>query len=130
MKRWFVARLVDLGDGSLTPAIEKPQYTNVHSFRVWSRPGFGWCFGQIGTSNVAQFQGDADIRILPDTTLDQLWSSLSTSTRNAVIAQLQAAGFSTTHIKNSSSIRIVLQGLKRQLQADDDIESGDVRDTP
>jgi hypothetical protein len=125
MKRWFVALLVTDADGNTSPKVE--QYVRVN-YRIWTKDGFGWCFGQLATDNVSQFDGDNDIFVLPDASLDNAFSTIPTSVRNAMLNTLQAAGFETSDIKTTWTIRQVLQYLKGQLQTDNDVESGDVRE--
>ena len=125
MKRWFVARMVDIGGGEIVPKVAT--YANVN-YRVWSKDGFSFGFGQLATNNVSQFDGDADIRIIPDAALDNTWSTVPQATRNAVQNYLTNAGFTFTGLNNQSTIREILQHLKGQLQADNNVESGDVVD--
>lgn len=125
MKRWFIARMVEIEPGEIAPKVAT--YPNVN-FRVWSKDGMAFGLGQLATNNLAQFNGDGDIRIIPDAALDNLLSSIPTATRAAMITALQDGGFNTSAIRTSWSLRQVLQHIKRQLQGDDVIDSGDVRD--
>ena len=128
MKRWFAARLgfYDPEDSNTrVPKVEV--YTRVN-YRIWSAPGFAWCFGQLATDNVSQMDGDNDIYLLPDASLDNAVSTIPNNVRNTMNTRLQAAGFDTSAIKLSWTIRQVMQYLKGQIQSDNDVESGDVRE--
>jgi hypothetical protein len=128
MKRWFVARMGDYDPndpGTLVPKVGV--YTNVN-YRLWSRAGFAFCMGQLATDNLDQFAGDNDIRLIPDAALDNLLSSLSPATRTEMQNGLTAAGFDVSAVKQTWSFRQLLKHLKLQLQSDDNIESGDVRE--
>jgi hypothetical protein len=125
MKRWFVARMVEIEPGEWAPKVAT--YPNVNH-RTWSKDGFAFALGQLATNNLDQFTGDADIKLIPDAALDNLLSSLSASTRNAMRAGLEAGGFDITAVQNNWSFRQLLKHLKLQLQSNDSIENGDVRD--
>ena len=135
MKRWFLAKLdfyeePENEGGALVPK------TNLHTTsnggpintRIWSRPGFGWCFGQLATDTLTSMNADPDIYILPDASLDISWSTVPSGKRTEVKNRVADAGFNFTGIKTSNTIREILQHLKKQVQIDDDIESGDVKD--
>ena len=124
MKRWFIARMVEV-DGEIMPKVAT--YPNVNH-RTWSKDGFAFGLGQLATNNLTQFSGDADIRLIPDAALDNALSTIPTATRQAMSAALTDAGFNVSAVKNTRSVRQLLKHLKLQLQSDDDIESGDVRD--
>lgn len=125
MKRWFIARMVEVEPGEIVPKVAT--YARVN-FRIWSKDGMDFCLGQLATSNLAQFSGDGDIRLIPDASLDNLLSSIPTATRNAMTTALTDGGFSVSVVRASWTIRQLLQHLKKQLQTDDVIDSGDVRD--
>lgn len=125
MKRWFIARMVEAEPGEIIPKVGT--YPNVN-YRVWSKDGFAFCLGQLATNNLAQFTGDNDIKLIPDASLDNVLSTIPTATRNAMITGLTNGGFSVTAVKNTWTIRQLLKHLKLQLQTDDVIDSGDVRD--
>lgn len=125
MKRWFIARMVETEPGSLGPKVET--YPGVN-FRIWTKPGFGFCLGQLATNDVNQFDGDGDIRLIPDASLDNLLSSIPLATRNAMSTALTDGGFNVSAVRNTWSIRQLLKHLKVQIQADDVIDAGDVRD--
>jgi hypothetical protein len=127
MKRWYIARMVEEEPGSNSWVPKVALYPSVN-FRGWSKDGFAWSFGQLATNNAAQFTGDADIKLIPDASLDNLLSSLSATTRNNMRANLEAGGFDIAAVQNNWSFRQLLKHLKLQLQTDDDIENGDVRD--
>jgi hypothetical protein len=124
MKRWFIARMVDI-DGEIGPKVGT--YPNVN-YRIWSKDGFAFCLGQLATNNLTQFDDDNDIKIIPDAALDNLLSTIPLARRNAMITGLTNGGFDISAVKQTWSVRQLLKHLKLQLQADDNIESGDVRD--
>lgn len=124
MKRWFIARMVEV-DGEIMPKVAT--YPNVNH-RTWSKDGVAFGLGQLATNNLSQFSGDADIRLIPDAALDNALSTIPTATRQAMSAALTDAGFNVSAVKNTWSVRQLLKHLKAQLQADDDVETGDVRD--
>jgi hypothetical protein len=125
MKRWFIARMVEVSPDEWGPKVAT--YPNVN-FRLWSKDGFAFGLGQLATNNLDQFTGDNDIKLIPDAALDNLLSSLSAQTRNNMRNGLEQGGFDITAVQNNWSFRQLLKHLKRQLQTDDNIESGDVRD--
>jgi len=127
MKRWFIARMVEEEPGTDSWVPKVAMYPSVNH-RTWSKDGFAFGMGQLATNNLTQFDGDNDIRIIPDAALDNLLSSLSQSTRTAMITGLTNGGFDISAVKNTWSFRQLLKHLKLQLQSDDNIESGDVRD--
>lgn len=125
-KRWFIARMGDYeNDGSRVPKVAI--YPNVN-YRLWSRPGFDFCLGQLASNNLDQFSADPDIKLIPDSGLDNELSSLPAAVKNAMQTQLQAGGFNISAVRNAWSVRQLLKHLKLQLQSDDNIESGDVPD--
>lgn len=124
MKRWFIARMVEV-DGEIMPKVAT--YPNVNH-RTWSKDGFAFGMGQLATNNLSKFSGDTDIRLIPDAALDNALSTIPTATRQAMSAALTAAGFNVSAVKNTWSVRQLLKHLKAQLQTDDDVETGDVRD--
>jgi len=124
MKRWFIARMVEV-DGEIMPKVAT--YPNVNH-RTWSKDGFAFGLGQLATNNLTQFSGDTDIRLIPDAALDNALSTIPTATRQAMSAALTVAGFNVSAVKRTWSVRQLLKHLKAQLQTDDDVETGDVRD--
>jgi len=128
MKRWFVARIVEEEPGTDTWVPKVALYPNVN-FRIWSKAGFAFCLGQLGTNNIDQLTGDNDIRLIPDASLDNLLNTIPTSVRNAMTTGLTNAGFDLQGVVGTWSFRRLLKHLKLQLQSDDNIESGDVLDT-
>lgn len=125
MKRWFIARMGDYeNEGTLVPK------TNLYACntRVWSKAGFAFCLGQLGASDLTAISADPDIKLIPDAALDNQLSTIPTATRNAMITGLTNGGFNIQAVRNTWSIRQLLKHLKLQLQIDDNIESGDVRD--
>lgn len=126
MKRWAICRLGDYeNDGTLVP-----KFSVYHcNFRIWSKAGLNWCFGQIGSNQIAAMQADPDIFILPDASLDMAWSAVPAGTRNAVTNKLSSAGLSTVDWKANWSIRQCLVNLLKQIQpALTTIEDSDVAD--
>lgn len=126
MKRWFIARMGDYeNDGGLTPAAIKYPC----NLRIWSKPGFGWCFGQLAAADLTGINADPDVYVLPDGALDMLVSAIPAGVRTTMTNKLQAAGFATSAIKNTWSLRQVLVYLLQQLQpALSTVEQGDVQD--
>lgn len=127
MKRWFIARMVEEepGSDSWAPAVHKYGC----NYRVWTKPGFAWSFGQLGAKDLTAMQADPDIYILPDASLDIAWSAVPTGTRTAVRNKLEAAGFSYSGITTGLTIRQILVKLQQQLQpALSSVEKGDVTD--
>ena len=126
MKRWFIARMGDYeNDGANVPKVAI--YPGVN-FRMWSRPGFAFCLGQLAAQDLTALQADPDIKLIPDAALDNALSSIPKTTRDAMVAQLTDAGFDVSAVRTTWSVRQLLKRLKLQLQTDDNIESGDVRD--
>ena len=111
-------------EGTLVPK------TNLYpcNTRIWSSPSIAFCLGQLGASDLTGINADPDIKLIPDAALDNLLTSIPAGVRSAMTVQLENAGFEVSGVKGSWSIRQLLKHLKLQLQADDDIESGDVRD--
>ena len=126
MKRWFIARMGDYeNDGALVPKTNLYPAVNT---RIWTRPGFAFCLGQLAAASLTALQADPDIKLIPDAALDNALSSIPKTTRDAMVAQLTGAGFDVSAVRTTWSVRQLLMNLKRQLQTDDNIESGDVRD--
>lgn len=126
MKRWFIARMGDWeNNGTLGPKLTV--YTNVN-YRLWSKPGVAFCLGQLASNNIDQFAGDPDIKLIPDAALDNTISTLSAEMLRNMRDQLIAGRFDVSAVKNTWSFRQLLKHMKRQLQTDDNIESGDVPD--
>ena len=124
MKRWAIARMGDYeGDGSSIPKFNL--YTD--SSRIWSKPGLGFCFGQIAAKDLTGMQNDPDIYILPDGAMDMSVGSIPISVRTTMKSRMEAAGFVYTGIKTSWTVRQMLQFLKDQIQPGS-VEAGDVRD--
>jgi hypothetical protein len=140
MKRWFIARMGDYeNEGTRVPATNKykPDGTlradlyadPTAPSRIWSKPGFDWCFGQVAASSMTAMQADPDIAILPDATLDAAFSSLPLAVRNAAITRITNAGFDVSAIKSVWTIRQILVHLLKQLQpALNSVEQGDIAD--
>jgi hypothetical protein len=125
MKRWAICKLEDYeGNGDLVP---KFNLYNCNS-RIWSKAGMTWCFGQIGSNNIAAIQADPDIYVLPDGTMDMMVSAIPAATRTTMKNKLEAAGFVFTAVKTTWTSRQVLQYLHGQIQTAGDIEAGDVQD--
>jgi hypothetical protein len=125
MKRWFIARMGNYdGEGTVVPATNK----YVANTRIWSKPGIDFCLGQLGAASLVGINNDPDIKLIPDAALDNLLTTIPAAVRSAMIVNLTEAGFDVSAVKGSWSIRQLLKHLKLQLQTDDDIESGDVRD--
>lgn len=126
MKRWFIARMGDYeNDGTNVPKTNLYPAVNT---RTWTRPGFGFCLGQLAATSLTALQADPDIKLIPDAALDNALSSIPKTTRDAMVVQLTAGGFDVSAVRTTWSVRQLLKHLKLQLQTDDNIESGDVRD--
>jgi hypothetical protein len=125
MKRWFIARMVEVEPGEVVPKVST--YPNVNH-RIWSKDGFAFCLGQLATNNLTQFDGDNDIKIIPDAALDNLLSTIPLATRNAMITGLTNGGFDISAVKQTWSMRQLLKHLKLQLQDNGNLENADVRD--
>lgn len=126
MKRWFIARMVELEPNEIGPKVSL--YPNVN-FRIWSNDVHAFCIGQLATNNLDQFAGDPDIKLIPDAAMDNTLSTLPAATRSAMQTQLTEGGFDVSAVKNTWTIRQLLKHLKLQISAGDNIESADVRDT-
>ena len=125
MKRWAIARMGNYeGDGTIVPKFVA--YTQ--TLRVWTKPGFNWCFGHIAAADVTAMQADPDIYILPDGTMDMDVSSIPTTIRNTMKTRLEAAGFSFADVKTSWTVRQVLNYLAGQIQTGINVEAGDIKD--
>lgn len=127
MKRWFIARMVEEepGSGSYVPKVA----AYGANYRVWSKDGFGWGFGQLAARNLTAMQADPDIMIFPDAVLDMTWGSVPSATRTAVRTKLEGAGFVYSGITTGWTIRQILVKLLQQLQpALNSVEQGDVVD--
>ena len=88
MKRWFIARMVEV-DGEIMPKVAT--YPNVNH-RTWSKDGFAFGLGQLATNNLTQFSGDTDIRLIPGAALDNALSTIPTATRQAMSAAHRLGG--------------------------------------
>lgn len=126
MKRWFIARVGDYeGDGALVPKVNLYECNS----RVWSKAGFGWCFGQLAAKDLTPLQADPDIFLIPDGAMDNAISTFPVAVRNNMKTKLEAAGFLFTGVKTTWTVRQLLVYLLKQLQPTlDTVESGDVRD--
>jgi len=126
MKRWVIARMGDYeNDGGNSPAFAK--YTD--NYRLWSKPGFSWCFGQIAAPSLTEITADPEIFVLPDGAMDNALSSFPAAVRNNMQVKLTAAGFSFTGVKTTWTLRQLLVFLVQQLQPEiGSVEQGDVRD--
>jgi hypothetical protein len=112
------------GEGTRVPATNK----YVCDTRIWSAPGMAFCVGQLGTKDLTGLSSDPDIRLIPDAALDNLLTAIPAAVRSQMIVALTEGGFDVSTVKGSWSIRDLLKHLRRQIDARDDIESGDVRD--
>jgi hypothetical protein len=124
MKRWAIARMIDDGQGSLESAFNRYPCNT----RIWTKPGFAWCFGQIATANITPIAADPDIYVLPDGVMDLSVGAIPVSVRNTMRTRLEAAGFVFYAVKTSWTVRQLLQYLKGQIQPVGDVEAGDVID--
>ena len=125
MKRWVLCKTIfDPASNANEPAVSR--YTD--NFRCWNKSGFAWQVCQIGVQDLTQIDADPDIYVLPDVSLDITVGQLSPTVRQTLNAKAQAAGFDTSGIKLSSSLREVLMLLGRQLQPTMHPERGDVAD--
>ncbi len=107
MKRWFIARMVEVSPDEWGPKVAT--YPNVN-FRLWSKDGFAFGLGQLATNNLDQFTGDNDIKLIPDAALDNLLSSLSAQTRNNMRNGLEQGGFDITAYRIRRRARRLLIG--------------------
>lgn len=125
MKRWFIARLGDYeNDGGNVPKINLYTQTS----RIWTKPGFGWCFGQLAAGSVTEMQADPDIYILPDGAMDMSVSSIPVTVRNTLRTRLESAGFEFGAVKTVWTVRQLLNYLLQQLQPIPSVEAGDIPD--
>ena len=139
MKRWFIARLDEYeGPGDRGPKVVlygrngellDDQNTVPLNFRIWSRPGFGWCFGQLAAQSMTTMQEDPDIFILPDGAMDMSVGSIPTAVRSNLRTRLENAGFEFGDVRTNWTVRQLLNYLLQQLQPIPSVESGDVPDS-
>jgi hypothetical protein len=140
MKRWFIARMGDYeNEGTLVPATLKYRPSGqlradllndpAVPSRVWSKPGFGWCFGQLAVADITLLQADPDIYILPDGAMDMSVGSIPAGVRTTMRTRLENAGFVFTDVKTSWTVRQLLVYLLKQIQPPlNTVEQGDVID--
>lgn len=125
MKRWAIARMDDhLSDGTLTPAFAKYDC----NYRLWAKSGFNWCFGQIAARDLTDIGADVDIHIFPDSVLGMTVGDIPSGVRTTLRTKLEAAGFTFSAVRNSWSIRQLLNYVAGQLQNGISVEAGDVPD--
>lgn len=125
MKRWAISKLGDFeGDGSVVPKLNL--YTETS--RIWTKPGFSWCFGQIASGDLTAMQADPDIYILPDGAMDMSVGSIPLAVRNTLRAKLEAGGFVFTDVRTSWTVRQLLTYVAGQLQPGINVEAGDIPD--
>ena len=126
MKRWAICRVGDFeNEGTLVPKFNLYQCNS----RIWTKPGFAWCIGQIAAPSLTEINADPDIYVLPDGAMDMMLSSIPSGTRTTMRNRLEAGGFVFTDVKNTWSVRQLLVYLAKQLQpALTTVEQGDVRD--
>jgi hypothetical protein len=123
MKRWFISRIVTDADGN--QGVKVSQYEVPYSVVIATKQ---WGCGKLAVQDPSLFNGDADVFILPDATLDAAWSSLPSNVRNAVTNRLGQAGFLTSGIQNSMTIRQVLNHIGQQIDANFSANKIDIRD--
>jgi hypothetical protein len=123
MKRWFIARMVEIAPDEWAPQVAAHAGVN---WRAWSKDGFGFALGQLAASDLTAIAADPDIKLIPDAALDNTLNSLSSATRTALTNNLAAAGFDIAAVRNTWTVRRLLQHLKLQLQADNDVDAGAV----
>lgn len=125
MKRWFIARMVEIAPDEWAPAVAAHAGTN---WRAWSKDGIGFALGQLAAPDLTAISADPDIKLIPDAALDNTLSSLSGAARTALTNNLTAAGFDVDAVRNTWTIRRLLQHLKLQLQTDNDVDAGSIRE--
>lgn len=124
-KRFAICRLGDFeNDGTRVPKL------NLYGCesRIWSKPGFDWCFAHVGSRRIAELQADPDIFVLPDAPMDTAVSSIPLAVRTAMRTRLESMGFVFTAVKTTWTIRQLLHYIAQQTQESINLESGDVRD--
>lgn len=124
MKRWAIAKLIDDGSGGLESAFNRYPCNT----RIWTKPGFAWCIGQVAAADLVAMLADPDIHILPDSTLDMSVGNIPVGVRNAMKTKLEAAGFVYTNVKTSWTVRQLLNYLAQQVNPEINIEQGDIPD--
>lgn len=124
MKRWGVCKMLEVSPGEWEPAIAAHQCW----WRIIHLGSPTWVICQFGTQSLTTIAADNNIKIFPELTMDSLWSSLNAATRNKAINELQAAGFATSGIKASSTMREVLNYVCQQIDPSANVEAGYVRD--
>ena len=124
MKRWAIAKMVDAGDGNIESAFNRYRCNT----RIWTKPGFSWCFGQIAAPSLVDMNADQDIYVLPEATLGMAVGSIPSAVRTTMRNKLEAGGFSFEGVKTTWTVKQLLMFLKGQLDPLGDIESGDVVD--
>lgn len=124
MKRWAVCKLGDYdGDGSITPALAKYPV----SYRIWSHPTKAWCLAHFAAADITAISADADIKLLPDATLDASWGSIPSNVRNTVKNAMESLGFTFT-VQTTWTVRQVLNYVVNQIQSGIDVSLGDVQE--
>lgn len=123
MKRWFVCAVQTDAEGNRTPRVSNYEvpYASIVSVK-------NWCFGILACQTPTIFDGDNLVYLLPDATLDAAWSSLPNNVRNAVTSRLGQAGFVTTGIQNSMTIRQVFNYIGTQIDSAANADKINIRD--
>lgn len=139
MKRWFICRRGNYeGDGTVVPKVALYQRngalitdpaTQVSlNFRIWTKPAFAWCFGQLAVQNVAELQADPDVYILPDGSMDMSVGAIPANVRTTMRNRLESVGFTFNDVKTTWTVRQLLNYLLQQIQPLPSVEAGDIRD--
>jgi hypothetical protein len=124
MKLWAICRMVpEPGQEGIVPKVAL--YTD--SWRAWSKAGMEWALCRFAITDATGVATDAQIKLLPDATLDLLWSSIANNVRNRVKSEVEAAGF-VWSVNNNWSVREVLVYLVNQIQPGVDCCKYDVQD--
>lgn len=125
MKRWFIARMITLEDGSRAPAVDR--YTQ--DYRSWSSDTADLCVGQCAFPNIGPLQADPDIHLFPDQMLlDFRWDAVGQGIRTALLNKAAKLGFQTSAPGPNSTNRDVIHSFVHQVQPGINVEHGDVRD--
>lgn len=124
MKRWAICRMVwnAEGDPGWEPAIAKYRA----NWRIVHKGSPSWVLCQFSTDDITQIGSDTDIKVFPDATLDMQFGSFGPVVRNALLTRLADAGFETSGIKQTTTIREILNLLGRQIDPTFNCEAGDV----
>lgn len=124
MKRWAVCKMREVAPSEWEPAIA------AHDC-AWRIIHLGlpvWVLCQFAATSITAISNDVNIKILPDLTYDTTWGTLNSAARNKAINELQGAGFTTTGIKTTSTIREVLNYIGQQIDPNFNCEAGDVKE--